>query len=112
MTRRAFIIQKITVNQMGKKLRIAELVFAVAGGTVFFLSWIMNFWLWKAMPTQPDIGRGFTIPMINHGRTIYLTPLYNIVYSTLFWGGLTLFLLAVLIDFYKDPFNWRAMRML
>lgn len=93
-----------------KKLRIAEIVFAIAGAVAFGSSWLMNFWLWKAMPTKPNVEQGFTIPMINHGQTIYLTPFYSGLYDILFWGGLALFVCAVVVDFYLDPFNWRPGR--
>ena len=95
---------------MAKNLRLAEVAFAIAGVVLFGASWGMSFWLWKEMPTQPDAAQGFTFPMIIHGRTIYLSSAYNLFYHALFWGGLVLFFCAVLIDAYKDPFNWRTMR--
>jgi hypothetical protein len=71
---------------MGINLRTAEIVLAIAGATAFALSWVMNFWLWKTMPILPDVERGFAIPMINHGQTVYLTLFYDISYNGLFWG--------------------------
>ena len=57
------------------------------------------------MPTQPDLQSGFVIPMIAHGRILYVSSIYDLAYKMIFWGGLILFLCAVVIDFYKDPFN-------
>ena len=91
-------------------MKIMELIFAIGGAVAFGGSCVLNLWLWKAMPTQPDTVRGFIIQMINHGRTIYLNAFFYTIYRCLFWGGLALFLIAALIDFYKDPFNWRGMR--
>ena len=93
---------------MEKKLRVIEMACAIAGCTFYSLTWIMSFWLWKAMPIHPDIEQNFAIPMIIHGRTIYLSNFYNNVYNTLLWGGGMLFFVAALIDFYKDPFNRRV----
>jgi len=93
---------------MKKKLKIAEVAFVVAGASIFVASWIMSYWMWKTMPTRPE--GDFVIPMINHGRTIYLSLIYSVLFNALFWGGLTLVACAVLIDFYKDPFNWRNLR--
>lgn len=59
------------------------------------------------MPIQPDFQSGFVVPMIAHGRILYLSSMYDLLYKMLFWGGLVLFLGAVIIDFYKDPFNRR-----
>ncbi len=95
---------------MGKNLRVSEVAFATAGVVFFGASWVMSFWLRKEMPTQPDVVRGFTFPMIIHGRTIYLSSAYNIFYHAIILGGIVLFFCAVLIDAYKDPFNWRTMR--
>ena len=89
-------------------MKIIELTLALAGIAAYCLSWALSFWLWKAMPTQPDSIAGFTVPMIIHGRTIYLNTLFNVIYNSLFWGGLALFFIAVLIDSYKDPYNWRS----
>ncbi len=95
---------------LGGKVRILELVLAIIGAITFASSWILSMWLWKAMPIQPDSVRGFIIPMIIHGRTIYLNTSFDTMHKSLFWGGLALFAIAVLIDFYKDPFNWRGLR--
>jgi hypothetical protein len=92
---------------MNRKLKIAEVTFAAAGAVSFAASWTLNYWLWQVMPTQPDIPKGFVIPMVAHGRILYLSSTYDLIYKGLFWGGLLLFLCAVLIDFYKDPFNRR-----
>jgi hypothetical protein len=95
---------------MEKRLRIVELAFAIAGAGFFAASWIMNYWMWQVMPTHPDLDRGFVILMINHGRTIYLSLFYSVTHTVLFWSGLALFLCAVIIDFYKDPFNWHSLK--
>jgi|SRR5271154_7497978 len=95
---------------MDQKWKFAEVALAMAGVAVFGSGWLMGFWLWKAMPTQPIVDQGFTIPTIIHGQTIYLTSLIALTYNYLFWGGFALFFGAVLIDFYKDPFNWRGIR--
>jgi hypothetical protein len=93
---------------MREKLRVAEMAFAIAGVASFSTSWIMSYWLESAMPTRPDVELRFRIPMIIHGRTIYLSSFYDGLYNTLFWGGLALFVCAVLIDFYGDPFSSRT----
>jgi len=91
-------------------MKILELILAISGASAFCLSWMLSLWFWKTMPTQPDAGGGFVIPMINHGRTIYISEIYSIAYYVLFWGGIGVLFAAVLIDFYKDPFGWRAMK--
>ena len=87
--------------------RWLEIGLAAIGGIAFLASWILNYWLWHAMPTQPDVQAGFAIEMINHGRVIYLSPFYSLLHNGLFWGGLGLFACAVGVDFYLDPFGWR-----
>ena len=57
------------------------------------------------MPIQPDLQSGYVFPIITNGKTLYLSLIYYVAYRTLFWGGLILFLCAVIIDFYKDLFN-------
>jgi hypothetical protein len=93
---------------MNRKLKIAEVTFAAAGAILFAASWILNYWMWQVMPIQPDMQSGFVIPMIVHGRIVYLSSIYDFTYKVLFWGGLILFLCAVVIDIYKDPFNRRG----
>jgi hypothetical protein len=93
---------------MNRKLKIAEVTFAAAGAILFAASWILNYWMWQVMPIQPDMQSGFVTPMIVHGRIVYLSSIYDFTYKVLFWGGLILFLCAVVIDIYKDPFNRRG----
>ena len=95
---------------MDQKLKFTEVALAFAGVAVFGLGWLMGFWLWGAMPTQPIVDEGFTIPTIIHGRTIYMNSFYALAYNCLFYGGFVLFFCAVFIDFYKDPFKWRGTR--
>ncbi len=95
---------------MGKRLRVVEMACVIAGFVLFGTSWVMSFWLWRAMPTQADVAGGFIVPMITHGRTVYLTRFCDIVNHALFGGGLALFFCAVLIDARKNPFNRRTMR--
>jgi hypothetical protein len=93
---------------MEKTLRFVEVVLTIVGGTAFLSSWVMNFLLWQSMPVRPNPEEGFALPMIVHGRTVYLSTLYYILYYSMFWGGLALFFCAALIDFYKDPFKRRG----
>lgn len=90
---------------MDKILRVTEIVLLNLAFWTFGCSWVMSFWLWKTMPTQPEISQDFTIPMIIHGTTIYLSHFYDTVYKSLFWGSFVMFLSGTLIDFYKDPFH-------
>lgn len=93
---------------MNKYLRLAETIMAFLGGVLFGSLLVMAIWLRGAMPTQPDPQYGFIIPLIVNGRTIYLTRFYEIVHSVLFWGAVLSFFIAVLIDFYKDPFGRKS----
>jgi hypothetical protein len=47
------------------------------------------------------------VPLIVHGRTVYLSQFHAAADSIAMWGGLALFFVAGLIDFYKDPYQWR-----
>jgi hypothetical protein len=93
---------------MEKTLRIAELILAIAGVCLFSLSWVMNLWMWQAMPTHLDLANGFVTPMILNGRMIYVPQIYALIQVWLFWAGLALFLCAAIIDVYKDPFRRRS----
>lgn len=62
------------------------------------------------MPTHPDVERGFTFSIIIHGQTVYFSSYYDTAYKALFWGAPTLFAPAMVIDFYKEPFNQRGTR--
>jgi hypothetical protein len=90
---------------MRKALRAAELALAFGGALSFAASWLMRFWMDRVMPTHPDPQTGFVIPMISHGQTIYISWAYDFAFTLLAWVGATLFLAAVIIDFYKDPFD-------
>lgn len=92
---------------MGKVLKIVELTFAIVGVCLFSLSWVMALWMWQVMPTHVDPANGFVVPMTLNGRTIFVPSNYAFLQSWLRWGGLSLFLCAVLIDVYKNPFRWR-----
>jgi hypothetical protein len=89
-------------------MKFVEVIFATAGALLFAASWVLNYWMWQVMPIQPDLQTGFVIPMIAHGRILYVSLVYDLTSKTFFWGGLILFLCAVVIDFYKDPFNRRS----
>jgi hypothetical protein len=89
-------------------MKIVEVALAAVGALLFAASWILNYWMWQVMPIRPDLQSGFVIPMIAHGRILYVSSIYDLTYKVLFWGGLILFLCAVVIDFYKDPFNRRS----
>ena len=91
-----------------KRWRVTEIAFAWMGATSFLTGWFLRFWLLSEMPTQP-VGN-FTIASSIDGRTIYVSRLIDVFQGGLLWGGLGLFALAVLIDAFKDPFNWRGSR--
>jgi len=78
-------------------------IFAVLS---FLAAWTLSFWLREAMPQRPEAD--FVVPMIIHGRTIYVTWSLNALFHVPFWGSFAMFAGAVLIDFYKDPFNRRS----
>lgn len=39
---------------MNRKLKIAEIVLAVGGATMFAAAWLMSYWMWKAMPKNRE----------------------------------------------------------
>ena len=93
---------------MKKHIKIIESALAVFSVFLFSMSWLMSYWLWQEMPMRENVESGYTIEEVIHGRTVYLNSIYDIIYITLFWGGPLLFFCAVLIDFYKDPFDRRG----
>jgi len=95
---------------MIKVLRIAEVACIIVGSIFFGVSWTMGFWIFYHMPTQPDAARGFTIPMIVYGHTIYATVVAYILDHALFWAGLGLAFCGGIIEIYKDPFNRHSIR--
>ncbi len=86
--------------------RVTELAFAWMGATGFLTGWFLRFWLSSEMPTRP-VGH-FVIPSSIDGRTVYVSRLIDVCQGSLLWGGIALFALAVAIDAFKDPFNWRG----
>jgi len=51
---------------------------------IFIISFIVDgyvtWWIPSTMPTQPDLARGYVIPITNHGGTVYVTPLLNVLW--------------------------------
>jgi hypothetical protein len=93
-----------------KKSRIAEQLLSTTGFVAISLYIFIGTWIWMAMPTSPDIARGNTIPRIVGGTTVYITPFYNDLLIIVPRVGFVLVLCAGLIDFHKDPFDWRWKR--
>jgi hypothetical protein len=62
-----------------------------------------SFWFEGAMPTAPDPVQGYIIPIIIHGRTVYLPSLYQTLRTVALVLGLMLVCVAAVIDYRKDP---------
>ena len=90
---------------MKKTFKIAEAISAFIAVIAFYAGWLLSMWMSVNLPTIPT--GDFVIPMIIHGKTIYLSPTYNAAHKLLFWGSMVLFGCAACIDFYKDPFERR-----
>jgi hypothetical protein len=90
-----------------KAWRSLEAGLASSSFLTFAFNWMLSFWLWKEMPRLPDPLTGYTIAIVMKGVTVYLNPTYWFVFYGSFWGSMLAFFGAVLIDFYKNPFQWR-----
>ena len=90
--------------------RVLEQFLGIGGATIWFASVLLSFWFWHSMPISPNEESGFVIPVINHGRTVYLNTVFEYLYEACFWGGMLLFLSAAVIDVRRNPFRWRRTR--
>ena len=93
-----------------KSWRILEQLLGMGGAAIWCVSVLLSFWFWHSMPTSPNEEGGFVIPMINHGRTVYLTATFEYLYEACFWGGMLMFFSAAVIDLHKNPFGWQRTR--
>ena len=50
------------------------------------------------------------MPLIVHGRTVYLPQTYSVLHSASYWAIGIFITVAAVIDFRKDPFEWRGER--
>ena len=49
----------------------------MAAGAIAVLGWFYLIYLINAAPTEPNIATGHTVPSVEHGKTVYITPLVN-----------------------------------
>ena len=82
-----------------------------SGGLVLFMgSWLLGFWFSINMPKLADVQAGYLIPSIIHGTVVYLNDFSYWLQTILFWGGLILAFLALVIDIRINPFDRREWR--
>jgi hypothetical protein len=92
----AFARGKLTALGVAMHLRSTTLRnILVVAAAIAVLAWFYLIYLISTAPTEPNIATGHTVPSVEHGRTIYITPLVNFLRQYVAPFGVLVFFCAI-----------------